>query len=218
MKRLLSHVLIVAGLVLAGFGLSSMLETHQEQGQAEAEWDRETAAPSAHSLAGRQLLPGRKTGKGALIARLSIKRLNSHWIVVEGAGRAELRRGAGHVVETAFPGDDGNCVIAGHRDTQFRVLRNVKLGESITLESYGRKYVYRVVSRAIIAPTDTTSLRPTPISMLTLITCYPFYYVGPAPKRFVVRAEFVSSFRSKSFNAAVLARLPAQLVPTTTTP
>lgn len=192
MKRTLSHVLIVVGLALAGFGLSSIIETRHEESRAEAEWDRETAAQSAQNLPSRQILPGRKIKKGALVGRLSIKRLKSHWIVVEGAGDAELRRGPGHVVETAFPGDEGNCVIAGHRDTQFRILRNVKLGEKITLESGGRKFVYRVITRATISPTDTTSLRPTPIPMLTLITCYPFYYFGPAPQRFVIRAELIS--------------------------
>ena len=96
-----------------------------------------------------------------------------------------------HVSETALPGDAGNCVIAGHRDTQFRILRDVKLGEKITLETRGRRYQYRVITRATASPDDTSSLTPTPIPMLTLITCYPFYYVAPAPKRFVVRAELI---------------------------
>ena len=83
-------------------------------------------------------------------------------------------------------------MIAGHRDTQFRVLRNVKIGEDITLESGGRMFVYRVTDRHVIAPTDTSSLGETDTATLTLVTCYPFYYVGPAPKRFIIRAALVS--------------------------
>ena len=192
MKRSLSYLLILLGLALTGFGLNSILDTRHEESQAEAEWDHETAAQSAQRLPSRQIFPRRQVKNGALVARLSINRLKRHWIVVEGAGKNELRRGPGHVIETAFPGMDGNCVIAGHRDTQFRILRDVKLGEMITLEAGGRRYVYRVITRATISPTDTSTLRPTPIPMLTLITCYPFYYVGPAPKRFVIRAELIS--------------------------
>src|SRR5262249_1751850 len=131
--------------------------------------------------------------RGAALAKLSIARLNSQWVVVEGADKSELKVGPGHLIDSALPGSRGNCVIAGHRDTQFRVLRNVEIGENIALESNGRTYVYRVTERHVVAPTDTRSLDPTSTATLTLVTCYPFYYVGPAPKRFVVRAELVPS-------------------------
>jgi len=192
MTRVLSHLLILWGLALAGFGFNTIFESRHAESEAQAEWDREVAAQSAKSLPSRQRSSSRNFKKGALVARLSIQRLKRNWIIVEGAGKSELRRGPGHLIETALPGADGNCVIAGHRDTQFRILRDVKLGETIMLESGGRRFIYRVITRATISPTDTTSLRPTPIPMLTLITCYPFYYVGPAPKRFVVRAKLVS--------------------------
>jgi len=97
------------------------------------------------------------------------------------------------LIDTALPGSQGNCVIAGHRDTQFRILRNVKIGEDISVETGGRTFVYRVTDRRVVAPADTRSLDPTPTGTLTLVTCYPFYYVGPAPKRFVIRAALVSS-------------------------
>ena len=83
-------------------------------------------------------------------------------------------------------------MIAGHRDTQFRILRRVKIGEDISVEAGGRTFVYRVTDRRVVAPADTRSLDPTPTATLTLVTCYPFYYVGPAPKRFVIRATLVS--------------------------
>jgi sortase A len=131
-------------------------------------------------------------GRGETFAKLSIPRLDSQWIVVEGADRQELRVGPGHLIQTALPGSRGNCVIAGHRDTQFRALQNVKMGEEISIEIEGRTFVYRVTDRRVVSPTDNHPLKPTTTSSLTLVTCYPFYYVGPAPKRFVIRAELVS--------------------------
>src|SRR5207248_2697940 len=104
--------------------------------------------------------------------------------VVEGADPVELKRAPGHLVDTALPGSRGNCVIAGHRDTQFRALRNIEIGETISVESGGRTFLYRVTGTHVVAPTDTRSLDPTDRPTLTLVTCYPFYYVGPAPKRF----------------------------------
>ena len=125
--------------------------------------------------------------------RLSIRRLDRRWVVLEGAGRDVLKRGPGHLSDTALPGARGNCVIAGHRDTQFRALRNVEIGEQISLEQGGRTFIYRVTGRSIVAPSDTGSLDPTMAPTLTLVTCYPFYYTGPAPKRYVIRAELVSA-------------------------
>jgi sortase A len=185
MLRIFSYILVIAGLVLAGLGLHSIWTSHQAEQQAEEQWDTlarsEPPAKSIHRVA-----------KGETFARLSIPRLDSQWIVVEGADRKELRLGPGHLIQTALPGSRGNCVIAGHRDTQFRVLQNVKIGEDISVEIEGRTFVYRVIDRHVVSPTDTHPLKPTATSSLTLVTCYPFYYVGPAPKRFVIRAELVS--------------------------
>jgi sortase A len=185
MVRAISYILVIGGLVLAGLGLRSIWMSHQAEQQAEEQWD---------TLARSQPPPKqlRRVKKGETFARLSIPRLDSHWIVVEGADRSELRLGPGHLIQTALPGSRGNCVIAGHRDTQFRVLQDVKIGEDISVEIEGRTFVYRVTDRHVVSPSDTHPLKPTPTSSLTLVTCYPFYYVGPAPKRFVIRAELVS--------------------------
>ena len=186
MVRALSYILVIAGLVLAGLGLRSIWMSHQAEHRAEEQWD--TLARSQQQPA----KPIHSVGKGETLARLSIPRLDSHWIVLEGADKSELRRGPGHLAQTALPGSRGNCVIAGHRDTQFRILQNVKIGEDISVEIEGRTFVYRVADRHVVSPTDTHPLKPTATSSLTLVTCYPFYYVGPAPKRFVIRAELVS--------------------------
>jgi sortase A len=187
MVRAFSYILVIAGLVLAGLGLHSIWTSHQAEQQAEEQWD--TLARSQQQQPAK---PVHRVGKGETFARLSIPRLDSHWIVFEGADKSELRMGPGHLIQTALPGSRGNCVIAGHRDTQFRVLQKVKIGEDISVEIEGRTFVYRVTDRHVVSPTDTHPLKPTKTSSLTLVTCYPFYYVGPAPKRFIVRAELVS--------------------------
>jgi sortase A len=189
MTRVLSLSFVLAGLIASFLGVRSYWTAHQAANQAQEAWDRRTAERTI-------VLPSHKLKAGDMVARLSIDRLNGEWVVIEGADPEDLDRGPGHLSDTALPGSKGNCVIAGHRDTQFRVLRKVKVGEEVSLEAYGRTFVYRVTGTQIVAPTDTRSLDPTEKATLTLVTCYPFYYVGPAPKRFVIRAELVSSKRA----------------------
>ena len=187
MLRTFCAILIVGGVIIAGIGGYSRWVARQGEQQAEQQWEQQITQLKPHVP-----VPPR-TRRGDTVARLSIDRLDSHWVVIEGAEKEELERAPGHLVETALPGSKGNCVIAGHRDTQFRILRNVKIGEDITLESGGRTFVYRVTDRQIVAPTDTRSLGATSTATLTLVTCYPFYYVGPAPKRFIIRAKLLPS-------------------------
>jgi len=97
-----------------------------------------------------------------------------------------------------MPGADGNCVIAGHRDTHFSVLKNIQDGDEIVLERDGHKYRYRVDGMQVVTPDNTASLRPTKDAVLNLITCYPFHYVGSAPKRFIVHAALEDSTLSAS--------------------
>jgi len=109
-------------------------------------------------------------------------------IVLEGSDSLTLRRGIGRIPETADPGQVGNVVLSGHRDTFFRPLRNVRRGDRIMLTTPSGKFRYRVDWTSVVDPQDTAVLKPTPRESLTLVTCYPFRYVGPAPERFIVRA------------------------------
>ena len=126
---------------------------------------------------------------GDTVAKLEIPRLSGAWYVVEGTDDKDLRLGPGHLPGTAFPGENGNCVIAGHRDTQFRKLKDIRKGDEIVLTTSIGSSRYRVIGYDIVKPTDTRSIQDTPNGMLNLVTCYPFYYVGSAPKRFIVHAE-----------------------------
>lgn len=122
------------------------------------------------------------------MALLKIPRLGLSSVVVEGAGERELRLGPGHIPGTGLPGEGGNIGIAGHRDSLFRPLRLIRRGDRIELATTQRAFHYRVVSTRIVSPEDVNVLRPNGAESLTLITCYPFYFVGSAPQRFIVRA------------------------------
>ena len=124
-----------------------------------------------------------------LIGRLEIPRLNVSVVVMDGDDDATLARAVGHLPGTAFPWEPGNVVMAGHRDTFFRPLRNLRQGDEIRLTTPHGQFAYRVIGMDIVEPDDVSVLAPTPLPSLTLITCYPFVYVGSAPQRFIVHAR-----------------------------
>jgi sortase A len=126
---------------------------------------------------------------GGMIGRIEIPRLDISVVVIEGTGSTTLRRAVGHISGTALPGHRGNIGISGHRDTFFRPLRNIRKADVITLSTLDGAYRYRVVSTDIVTPSDVAVLDSDGREILTLVTCYPFYFVGAAPKRFIVRAE-----------------------------
>lgn len=126
---------------------------------------------------------------GDLVGLIEIPRLGVSAIVVEGTTPTTLRRAVGHIVGTTLPGRVGNVGISGHRDTFFRPLRNIQRDDVITLTTPLGAYRYHVVSTKIVSPNDVGVLALTSTETLTLVTCYPFYFVGAAPGRFIVRAE-----------------------------
>lgn len=125
---------------------------------------------------------------GTVIARLELPRLKLSTSVLEGSDDATLNRGAGHIEETSLPGEPGNVGIAGHRDTVFRALRRVKVGDEIDLRTGDRLERYTIARTLIVQPEDVYVLDPTDRPTLTLVTCYPFEFIGHAPKRFIVQA------------------------------
>ncbi len=124
-----------------------------------------------------------------LEARLEIPRLALSVLVSEGTSALTLRRAVGHIEGTAIPGTIGNIGLAGHRDTFFWPLRNIRLQDVIMLTTDEGMFEYRVVSKRIVPPTEVSVLAPDAGQVLTLVTCHPFYFVGMAPNRFIVRAE-----------------------------
>ena len=130
---------------------------------------------------------------GGVFGRIVIPRLGLSVMVGEGVDNATLRRAVGHIPGTALPGQPGNIGISGHRDTFFRPLRSIQQHDLITLTTLLGEYRYRVVSTKVTSPSDVAVLDPGGNEILTLVTCYPFYFVGSAPGRFIVRAERVGS-------------------------
>ena len=129
--------------------------------------------------------------EGDVIGEIQVPRLRLNAMVVQGDSPASLRRAVGHLTKSALPGQWGNVALAGHRDTFFRPLRDIRLGDEIRFKTRERSFEYRVESIEVVAPTDIRVLQSSTGHDLTLLTCFPIYYIGPAPKRLVVRAREV---------------------------
>jgi sortase A len=154
--------------------------------------DRQAGSPGPREAASTVWPQSPTALTDGLIGRISIPRLRLSAIVLEGTSTTTLRRAVGHIAGTALPGGRGNVGIAGHRDTYFRPLRNIRQDDVITLTTPLGEYRYRVVSARVVSPTDVEVLGSSDGEILTLVTCYPFYFVGSAPDRFIVRAERVT--------------------------
>ena len=127
--------------------------------------------------------------EGALIGRIEIPRVGVSAIVLHGIGNKTLRRGVGHIPGTPLPEHGGNFGLAGHRDSFFRALKDIREDDTIELTTLNGTFEYKVEWTKIVEPRDTYVLEDEGAPSLTLVTCYPFYYVGSAPKRFIVRAR-----------------------------
>ena len=138
---------------------------------------------------GARSTPGFRYSPGQSIGWLEIPRLGISAIVAHGDDTRTLLRAVGHIPGTAFPGEGGNVGLAGHRDTFFRALEGIETFDTIRLVMPDRVFAYRVVDIGVVRPIRVEILEPTPVPSLTLVTCYPFDYVGPAPYRYVVRAQ-----------------------------
>ena len=167
----------------------------------EARYYSSLPVPSSPASAGR-MLPGEgpdtNTGtrqsslaRGTWVAKLEGPSVSLAATVLEGSDETTLNRAAGHIEDTALPGQRGNVAIAAHRDTIFRPVRNLHVGDPLVLTTADRVYRYRVTRLRIVDPDDVAVLDPADHSTLTLVTCYPFTFIGHAPKRFVVSADLV---------------------------
>lgn len=151
------------------------------------EWVRDGQVASAVP-AGLPSAADAEAVQDAVIAVLRIPGIELEVPVYQGTTEHVLRRGAGLVEGTAFPGSTGNVGIAAHRDTHFRGLKDVAIGDLIELGTLDKTHAYRITTLDVVGPGDVHVLDDTGEPMLTLVTCYPFYFVGNAPQRYIVRA------------------------------
>jgi sortase A len=131
----------------------------------------------------------RRVKHGDVLGRLTIPRLKLSVMVFEGDDAAILKQGAGHIPATSLPHESGNFGIAAHRDTYFRALRLIRPNDIIEFTTPQGVSRYTVTDTTIVPPSDIQVLAKAPGRNLTLVTCYPFYYLGSAPKRWIVHAR-----------------------------
>lgn len=182
-----SRFFVLAGCVALGYWAFTLVEGAFYRQANDARFD--LSIPSSR-LPNVTPPPLRLTAlEGRAISRMDIPRLGMSVLIAEGASARTLRLAAGHIPGTAFPDEVGNIGIAGHRDTFFRPLRKIAPGDTVVLVTPGRSFRYRVEWTRIVRPEEVDVLRPSSEPVLTLVTCYPFYFVGKAPQRFIVRAR-----------------------------
>jgi sortase A len=177
----LGSALMVGGAaVLAWFGWTAH-EQSVAQRRAKEWLNRSVTVPGS--------APAPRVHRGDVVGEIEIPRLHLAVMIFEGDDSGILKQGAGHIPGTALPSGSGNIGIAAHRDTYFRPLRLVRANDVITLKTSAGTAEYAVTGTEIVNPTAISVLAPAPGRDLTLVTCYPFFYIGSAPERFIVHAR-----------------------------
>ena len=130
---------------------------------------------------------------GDVIGKITIPALKTILPIIEGTGDGELKRGVGHFIGSVLPGENDNSVLAGHRDSVFSQLGKLTLGDLVVIRTRAGEFTYQVIKFRIVQADDRTVIVPTPTAILTLSTCYPFRFIGNAPKRFIVSAKLIAT-------------------------
>jgi sortase A len=186
LRQRLSLILLLVGAVLIGYVAWQYGSMYFEQRRLAQEWKlQQEQQPAPHAAS-------TPVSAHDTLTRLSVPKINLDSVVVEGTSYRALLLGPGHLVDTPAPGNNGNSVITGHRDTFFRHLDDLQMGDEVLVQRGGKTFHYRVTGKRVVAPTDLSVIAPTKDPELTLLTCYPIYFIGPAPKRLVVFSKLVS--------------------------
>jgi sortase A len=172
------YIFLTGGILGLGYATYVVVDAHVYQAI------EESRLPDMRPTQGPRIV-----AEGDVIGEMEVPRLGLKTIFVQGDSPRILRRAVGHLPETALPGEAGNVALAGHRDSVFRPLRGIQPGDAITIKTPDGEFAYQVESTKVVLPSDVQVLQPSSENTLTLVTCFPFYYVGPAPKRFIVRAR-----------------------------
>ena len=184
-KRILRFSLLTVGLGLLFYVGSQYWMMFHEQRRLQLEWQKQSA-PSPAAPA-----PAIAKASDAL-TRLQITKIDLDAVVVEGTRRRQLAVAPGHLTGTPAPGDSGNAVVTAHRDTFFRHIYELQKGDTILVQRNGKTFTFEVTGKKIVEPEDVSVIAPSEDARLTLITCYPTYYIGPAPERLVVFSKLTN--------------------------
>jgi sortase A len=183
--RWTGRVMLITGILALSYVPLTLIGAKIHQRNAALILDKQILVEGQRKFA----LPAPIINEGDILGRIEIPRINVSVVVLQGTTSQTLRLGVGHIKGTALPGEPGNIGIAGHRDTYFRALKDIHKDDEIELQTINGIARYGVDWIRITAPSDAGILAPTTESSLTLVTCYPFYYIGAAPKRFIVHAH-----------------------------
>ena len=178
----LRRALFLIGFVALSYSVGSVIDAELYQRQLRHAFEQQRQRPSKSVQSGHE----------PFIENIEIPKIGLSVMIADGIDDTTLRRAVGHVPGTAFPGQMGNAALAAHRDTFFRNLGSVAKGDEIIVNTHRGTFHYVVKSTEIVRPNAVRVLRATPSPELTLITCYPFYFIGPSPKRFIVHAALSS--------------------------
>jgi len=187
---LLKRALFIAGAGMLGYAIFTIAQSHIMQRYETLQFDRTLALPANHRT--KHVVPGDPIGK------LTIPSTGISAIVLEGTDSGTLKMAPGHIPGTALPGEAGNVAIAGHRDTFFRNLERIRSGDTVRLTTLRGTYHYRVDATEVVDPARTDVLESSGSPTFTLVTCYPFHWIGPAPKRFIVRGHLIRAHTAGS--------------------
>lgn len=193
--RWLERILLAVAIVSLGYYTYASLEASLYQSYEDRQLDQilksapARPAPVASVAGVTTTAPPRAPAPGSVLGRIEIPRLHVSAVVRVGSDARTLRLAVGYIPGTALPGEPGNMGLAGHRDTFFRRLRDIRPHDEIRVETPRGTYRYQVEGTKIVNPEDVWVLDPTAHPTLTLVTCYPFTYIGSAPRRFIVRAQ-----------------------------
>jgi sortase A len=179
------RVLLMSGVLALSYVGLTLLDARIYQERATSTLEERIHAQEAHGTA----LPKLAVKDGDILGRIEIPRIGLSVVVLEGTTSQTLRHGVGHIEGTALPGESGNIGIAGHRDTYFRGLKDIRANDEIQIQTAAGITRFEVDWIQITVPSDVAIVPPATDSALTLVTCYPFHYIGAAPERFVVHAH-----------------------------
>lgn len=196
------YIFLAFGLLALGYAGFVFADSHSYQSLEMRKFEQAAPRSKSHRFA-----------EGDVIGEIQVPRLGLTAIVVQGDSPASLRRAVGHISKSALPGEWGNVALAGHRDSFFRLLRDILLGDEVRFKTQERSFEYRVESIEVVAPTDIRVLETSTGHDLTLLTCFPFHYVGPAPRRFIVRAREVGGMLPEQYARKNGVRKPGSELP-----
>jgi len=183
------RLLFIVGASALGYVGFTLLDAAFFQASAKRSLESQIQLEQEPNEVQHEVQPKPAIKPGDVLGRLDIPRLGLSVAVLQGTGSRMLRLGTGHIAGTPLPGEAGNSGIAGHRDTFFRGLKDIHTNDEIQFQTATGLSRFAVDWVKVVAPDDLSVLAPSSESAITLVTCYPFYFVGPAPGRFVVRAH-----------------------------